>query len=128
MSTHNDVDISEGNEFDAIYSDDKQISDGDSLQPSDCLCSTMQCLGSGLETEKSYSKMLTSMTKIPSHIHLHKTKNKTSSQHTQLGSIAHIVETKKMTYRQRKNHNRKHNKKLQRIHERDSTMSKFLQE
>jgi hypothetical protein len=56
VSTHNDVDISEGNEFDAIYSDDKQISDGDSLQPSDCLCSTMQCLGSGLETEKSYNQ------------------------------------------------------------------------
>ncbi len=60
-------------------------------------------------------------TALPSHIHVHKTKNTTSSQRTQLGSIAHISEAKKMSFRQKIHHNMKHNKKLQQIND------KFIQ-
>ncbi len=73
-----------------------------------------------LNHHHSYIKKLSSMTKLPSHIYLHKSKNKTSSQRTQIGSVAHLAETVNMTYRQRNNHNKKYNKKIRRIDERYS--------
>ena len=103
-----DVDMSDEIEFDAENADDGKISHEKFPQLPDV----------SFSHEQSYTSRLTSMTAIPSHIHLHKTKNKTSSQRTQLGSIAHVVETKNMSNRRRRDHNCKFNKKRRRINKR----------
>jgi hypothetical protein len=95
------VDIRDEIEFDAENADDGKFSHEKSPQLTDV----------SFSHELSYTSHLTSMNAIPSYIHLHKTKNKTSSQRTQLGSIAHVVETKTMTKSQGRNHNKKFNKK-----------------
>ncbi len=113
---HNGVDIRNGGEF---FAEPQQH--GDSLQLRGDSHSKQCYIATLLKSESLYSKSLANMTELPSHIHVYKTKSKTSSQRTQLGSIAHIAEAKKMSFRQKINHNMKHNKKLQRIND------KFIQ-
>ncbi len=102
---HYAVDISDEIELDVENANDGKLSQ------------KMLPLQPGVEcpNTQSYTSHLTTMNTIPTHIHLYKTKNKTSSQRTQLGSIAHVVETKNMSCRQGRNHNRKFNKKRRRL-------------
>jgi hypothetical protein len=103
-----DVDMSDEIEFGADNANDGKFTHENLPQLPD----------NSFAQEQSYTSQLISKNAIPSHLHLYKSKNKSSSQRTQLGSIAHVVETKNMSIRQRRDHNRKFNRKRRRIQER----------
>jgi hypothetical protein len=116
------VDIRNGRES---YSEIQQH--GDSRQPSEDLHSEQTPIGTLLETEPSYVKKLSSVMTAPRHVHIYKTKKTPSSQRTQIGSIAHVADAKKMSHSQKINHNKKYNKKKEGSRK-SSSMSKFHRE